>query len=173
MSATRGLPGALPGRARAVLACALLAIALAGGAHAAGVEVATLDGRRAGLGEFLAKDRFTLIMVWTTYCGFCREQYPIISAFHTAHSGRDAEVLGISLDGLGAADAVGAYQKAQAHSCPSVLAEAEEFAPKYQKTVGGKFTGTPTYLMFDRTGKLSGYLDGPVTRAALERALTR
>lgn len=159
--------------ARVSLAFVFLAMALGGMAHAAGVDVVTLDGKRAGLGEFLAKDKFTLIMVWTTYCPYCREQYPIISAFHTAHSGKDAEVLGISLDGLGAAEAVGAYQKAQAHSFPSVLAEAAEFGPKYEKTVGGKFTGTPTYVMFDRAGKLVGYLDGPVTRAALERALAR
>lgn len=152
---------------------AYLALLLSGAAFAQGVEVQTLDGRKAGLGEFIAKDKWTLVMVWTTYCGICRAQYPIISEFHSKHADTDAVVVGISLDGYGEAGKVADYQKARAHSFPSVLAEADTFAKGYERTTGETFTGTPTYLMFDRQGRLVAYIDGPVSLAALEKSIAR
>lgn len=140
---------------------------------AGGIEVQTLDGRKAGLGDFIAKDKWTLLMVWTTYCGLCRKQYPIISAFHTRHAAQDAVVVGISLDGLDATKAVREYQTARQHSFPSVLADADTFASGYERTTGETFTGTPTYLMFNRQGQLVAYLDGPITEAALEKAIAK
>lgn len=153
---------------------ALVALLLAApGAIAQGIEVESLDGKRSKLGAFIARDKWTLIMVWTTYCGICREQYPIISEFHTKHSASDATVVGISLDGYGQGEKVSAYQQARAHSFPSVLAEADDFSVNYEKTIGKPFTGTPTYLLFDRKGSLHAFMDGTVTLKALERSIAQ
>ncbi len=150
-----------------------LALLLSGAVLAKGVEVQTLDGRKTGLGEFIAKDKWTLVMVWTTYCEICRGQYPIISEFHRQHAATDAVVVGISLDGYAETAKVLDYQKARAHTFPSVLAEADVFANGYTRTTGEKFTGTPTYLLFDRQGRLTAYLDGPVTLKALEKSIAK
>lgn len=137
-------------------------------AHAGGVEVQSLDGRRAGLGQFLAKDKWTLVMVWTTYCGACRKQYPLISAFHDKHKDKDATVLGVSLDGYAEGEKVKAYQGAHQQNFPSVLADPDDFIDKYQRTTGEKFTGTPTYLLYDAKGALRAYIDGLVSVADIE-----
>lgn len=144
---------------------------LASAAQGAGVEVRTLDGATRALGDYVVRDRWTLFMVWTTYCAVCREQYPLISRFQREHGGRDAEVVGIALDGYAAAAAVAAYREKQDHAFPSVLAEADTFADRYSRTTGEAFTGTPTYLLFDPAGRLHGFIGGPVTLAALQRSM--
>jgi len=142
-------------------------------AHAGGVEVQTLDGRQAGLGEFLSKDKWTVVMVWTTYCGACRKQYPLISEFHRKHKDKDATVLGISLDGYGQGEKIKAYQAAHAQNFPSVIADSDDFIDKYQRTTGEPFTGTPTYLLFDGKGGLRAYIDGLISIADIEGYINR
>ena len=147
----------------------LLPLAAAG----AGVPVQTLDGKRSSLGEHLSAGKWTLIMVWTTYCHVCRKEYPWVSAFHRDHEAKDAVVLGVSLDGYDQAEKVKAYQAKQAHSFPSVMTAAEDFSDKYARTTGEAFTGTPTYLLFDPKGKLHAFIGAPATRAAVEKAMAK
>lgn len=142
-------------------------------ARAGGVEVQTLDGRHAGLGEFLSKDKWTLVMVWTTYCGACRKQYPLISEFNSKHKDKDATVLGISLDGYDQGEKIKAYQAAHTQNFTSVMANAEQFIDKYQRTTGEKFTGTPTYLLYDAKGGLRAYIDGLISIADIEAYINR
>lgn len=148
------------------LLCAALLLPCS--ASAGGVEVQTLEGRHAGLGEFLAKDKWTLVMVWTTYCGACRKQYPLISEFHSKHKDKDAAVLGVSLDGYDQGEKIKAYQTSHAQNFPSVMADSQEFIDRYQRTTGEKFTGTPTYLIYDANGSLRAFIDGLVSIADLE-----
>ena len=147
----------------------LLALLLPLAVAAAGVPVQAIDGKHASLADFLSHDKWTLVMVWTTYCGVCRKQYPEISAFHQRHKDQDAVVLGISLDGYDQAAKIKAYQAAYAHNFPSVMTTVEDFSDKYARTTGEAFTGTPTYLLFDAKGDLRAFLGGPITTAAIEK----
>lgn len=140
-------------------------------ANAEGVTVATLDGERGGLGGHLVKDKVNVVMVWTTYCGVCRGQYPLISKFHDQYKEGDAVVLGISLDGFDATEKVRSYRTEQRHSFPSVISESEQFAELYEKTTGEDFTGTPTYLVFNKEGGLIAYLDGPISQKGLDKLM--
>ena len=151
-----------------VILFALACVLLPWRVYAGGVEVQTLEGRHAGLGEFLAKDKWTLVMVWTTYCGACRKQYPMISAFHSKHKDSDAAVLGVSLDGYDQGEKIKAYQSAHQQNFPSVMADSVDFIEKYQRTTGEKFTGTPTYLLYDAKGGLRAYVDGLISTADIE-----
>lgn len=148
-----------------------LVLALSATVNAGGVQVKTLDGETSGLGKHLTAAKWNLVMVWTTYCHVCRGQYPTISEFHSKYHHKDAVVLGISLDGMDAADKVSAYQKEQSHSFPSVLANADDFKALYEKATDDQFTGTPTYLLFNKTGGLHAYLDGPVKLEMLENII--
>ncbi len=151
---------------RALLAITLL-LPLTG--LAGGVTVHTLDGKTGGLGDHLDKSKWTLVMVWTTYCSVCRRQYPVITEFHDKHHASDAVVLGISLDGKDHTEEVRAYREKMQHSFPSVIADSQQFGELYEKATGEDFTGTPTYLLFDKDGGLHAYLDGPITLAALDK----
>lgn len=156
---------------RAIAALFLAALLASPGAAAGGFAVTTLDGEAGSLGPHLDKTRWNLVMVWTTYCQFCREQYPMVSKFHDDHRARDAVVLGISLDGAQKLGKVRQYRKDQSHSFPSVIADADAFRELYGKLTGETFTGTPTYLLIDKDGGMRAYLDAPATLEAIEQFL--
>ena len=46
------------------------------------LNLKTLEGNATSLSNQLSKTMWTLVMVWTTYCGECAKQYDEISAFH-------------------------------------------------------------------------------------------
>lgn len=137
-------------------------------ASAKGIAVQTLNGEPSQFGAHIEKGKWTLVMVWTTYCGVCRQEYPKISAFHERHKADKAVVLGISLDGFGEGEKVNTYRSKQQHSFPSLLANADEFAAPYEKTTGTNFSGTPTYLIFDDQQRLQAFKNGKLDIAELE-----
>ena len=147
-----------------------MALLCACNASAAGtIKVQTLDGSSAMLSEFFEPQKWTLVMVWTTYCGVCREQYPKVAAFHDAHHDTDVKVVGISLDGFDRVDAVRAYIAERPQSFNSVIADLAEVASGYQRSTGEPFAGTPTYMLFSPQGELLGHIVGPTKMEAIEK----
>ncbi len=139
---------------------------------AQGLHVKTLQGTSGNLTDHLSEKMWTLVMVWTTYCGECAKQYDKISTFHENNKSSRLQVLGVSLDGFNEKTKVRQYALTKKHAFPSILAESKNFANKYSEITNQPFTGTPTYLLFDRTKSLQAYMDGPITVDALERFLS-
>lgn len=142
-------------------------------AQAEGIRLKTLDGAATTLADQVEAGRWTLMMIWTTYCGVCRRQYPIIADFHTRHHGKDASVVGLSVDGYDAIDTVRAYVAEKAFPYPTVVGEPDIVGPAYEKATGGPFTGTPSYLLFDPARRLVAAKSGEVTLATLENFITQ
>jgi thiol-disulfide isomerase/thioredoxin len=140
---------------------------------AAGLEVKTLGGVSSSLAAQLKPGQHTVVMIWTTYCGVCKRDYPTLSAFHDAHVGKDAEVLGISIDGIADLDKVNTFVAKAPFSFPTVVADAEVLAQGFERATGEKFTGTPTYLVFNPQRELVGARSGDITRDALETFLRK
>jgi len=158
---------------RAALWPALLALLCTTPLAAAGVEVKELDGRSSTLAAQVKPDRFTLIMLWTTYCHVCKGDYPEVSAFHDAHLGKDAEVVGISLDGYDEIAKVREFVARKPFSFPTVVADADRMGRTFEEATGEKFTGTPTYLMFNPKRQLVAARSGDLTREVLENFLRK
>ena len=142
-------------------------------AQAAGIEIKTLAGKTSSLAEQIKSDRFTLVMLWTTYCHICKKEYPELSAFHDAHVGRDAEVLGISLDGYAEIPQVREFLASKPFTFPTVIAESARMTKSFEAATGEKFTGTPTYLMFNPKRQLVAARSGDLTRDVLENFLRK
>jgi len=137
-------------------------------AFAKGIAVKTLAGEESKFGSHINKDKWTIVMVWTTYWGVCRQEYPKLSEFHERHKDNKATVLGISLDGFGTGEKVNEYREKQSHTFPSLLANSDEFAEPYERTTGTNFSGTPTYLIFDDKQQLQAFKNGKLDIAELE-----
>ena len=149
----------------------ILLILCAAGTQAAGIEVKTLAGETSSLADQIKSDRFTLVMLWTTYCPICKKEYPELSAFHDAHVGKDAEVLGIALDGYAAISKVREFVATKPFTFPTVIAESARMARSFEAATGDKFTGTPTYLVFNPQRQLVAARAGDLTRDVLETFL--
>jgi len=93
---------------RAALACSLgvgisgwsmtaNAAALSVGKPAPPLVLHTLDGRSISSRDLLGK--VLILTFWATWCGPCREELPLLSAYAARHAKQGLEVLAFSLDG--------------------------------------------------------------------------
>lgn len=157
-------------RRQLLLACLALGCVVAGPVNAGGgmMKLRTLEGASVMLPEFFEPGKWTVVMLWTTYCTVCRSQFPMVNAFHDAHAERDAKVIGVALDGLAEAATVTAHVAAHGMRFPTLLTEVGEAAASLVEATGKPFAGTPTYLLFDGHGALRARVDGPLRPAALE-----
>ncbi len=138
-------------------------------ARASDFKVQTLDGEEVPLSSYFEPDKWTMVMLWTTYCRTCRKQYPIISEFHDKHKDDNAKVIGVSLDGFALVEKVRSYIADQPMSFESAIVEITKFAPAYKAITEDAFTGTPTYLMFDPSGAMVAATAGPMKIEMVER----
>jgi thiol-disulfide isomerase/thioredoxin len=141
-------------------------------ARASDFQVRMLDGASVPLSHFFEPDKWTMVMIWTTYCGICRSQYPAVSAFHDKHKNTDAKVIGMSLDGYAEVDKVRDYLAQNPMSFDSAIAEVETLQSAYKAITEESFTGTPTYLMFNPAGDLVAHVPGTLTIEDVERFIS-
>lgn len=155
------------------LIAAILLLAVATASQAAGIRLRTLDGAETTLAEQVPAGRWTLAMIYTTYCGVCRDEYPVISAFHDAHKARDASVIGIALDGYDEIATVRRYVARKPFTFPSVVGEPDVVGPAFEAATDEAFTGTPSYLLFNPARQLVAARSGTLSRQALEDFIAR
>ena len=80
----------------ALVAPCACANALRVGAPAPAATLVTLDGQRIATPELLG--RVVILTFWATWCGPCREELPLLSAYASQHAAEGLTVLGFSLD---------------------------------------------------------------------------
>ena len=151
----------------------VLWVALLPAAFAGGVAIMDLEGRSGSFADHVKPGRWTVVMMWTTYCGVCQRQYPLLSAFHDAHRAQDGEVLGVSLDGPGALEDVRAYVARKPFSFPTLVADPHVMARMFEQATSTPFTGTPTYLVFNPERQLVAFRSGEVGPDTLDNYLKK
>jgi len=150
--------------------CFSILLLSASGSYAADwTEVRTLDGKFTTLSQHFEKGKWTLVMLWTTNCGICRREYPVISEFHDRHKDIDAKVIGVSLDGYSKLDLITQHIDEMPMSFNNLIGELAVVAFNYQSSTKEPLQGTPTYMMFNPQGHLVGHNPGPVKVEALEK----
>ena len=162
---------------RGALACSLGGINALwpGAAHAAALTVGkpapplvlhTLDGRSIASRDLLGK--VVILTFWATWCGPCREELPLLSAYAARHAQAGLEVLGFSLDS--AADMTEVRKVAAELSFPVGLL-GSPWAGDY-----GRIWRIPVNFTIDRAGLLvdNGWNDKEPTWTSerLERIVT-
>ncbi|MGR8920223.1 MAG: TlpA family protein disulfide reductase [Gammaproteobacteria bacterium] len=129
----------------------------------------TLDGEPVRLSAYFEPGKWTLVMIWTTYCPVCAEQFPVVARLHRDNHARRLKVVAMAADGLGARAAVAAEMAARAPGFDTLVSDAAEIAVGLRETTGEPLGGTPTYLLYDPAGSLAARIDGPLEAAAIER----
>lgn len=104
----------------------------------------TLDGERIASRDLLG--RVVILTFWATYCGPCREELPLLSAYAAEHAAQGLSVLGFCIDD---ADQVTAVRTvARTLSFPVGFLR-EDSAPGY-----GRIWRMPVSFTIDRRGLL-------------------
>jgi peroxiredoxin len=141
-------------------------LTLAAWAEAPSIVLRDLDGKSRNVNEFIGRGQWTVVTTWAHDCHICSREIHEMSAFHLAHRGRDAIVLGVTVDGYDEVQAARAFVKR--HDLPFVNLVAEPKQAVMTQFGAGRFVGTPTYYIYDPKGAIVGQQIGPLTREEVE-----
>ena len=61
-------------------------------------EMPTPDGKTLKLSDVIAKNKYTLIDFWASWCGPCRREMPNVVAAYKAYNKKGFGIVGVSLD---------------------------------------------------------------------------
>ena len=125
-----------------------------------------LQGRNHHLNEYIGHGKWVVMVFWMHDCKICVREIHHLQAFHVAHVGKDAMVLGISIDGADRAQNARRFVEQHKLTFPNLLTEPDDDA--LVKFGGGKFMGTPTQYFYDPAGRLVARKIGPISRADIE-----
>lgn len=155
-----------------LLSALLLATALfAGTARAAAPDVPLidLDGKPQNANATIGRGKWVVVVLWAHDCRICASEIHEMASFHKAHAGRDAQVLGVTLDGKDKIEAARKFVRDHKLPFPNLVAEPE--VEVVERFGGGEFVGTPTHYVYSPQGKIMAQQAGPLTRAEVEKFL--
>jgi len=126
-----------------------------------------VDGRSWHVKEFIGRGQWTVVAVWSVDCVICQREIPDVAFFHDDHRGKDARVLGVSVDGFADRVRIRKFIDDNSLSFPNLIALRADIV----KFGAGPLLGTPTYLIFAPNGKLAARRVGATDIAELERII--
>lgn len=136
---------------------------------AGAVEFGTFDGSPDALDAYVGKGQWVVVKIWAHDCYVCNEEAHEYVAFHNKHKGTDAVMLGISVDGKAKAEKAREFLRRHRIPYTSLLGEPETVARFYQRKTGSPWLGTPTFIIYDPTGKLVAETAGAVPTTTVEK----
>lgn len=112
--------------------------------------------------------QWTVVMIWASDCHVCNKESGQYSKFYTQHAGRDANMIGISIDGQQGKKAAEAFIKRNGAIFPNLIGDVQTVSRWYQMETGELFRATPTFVVFDPSGKVRAAQPGAVPPAIIE-----
>jgi peroxiredoxin len=131
------------------------------------------QGQFHSLKEYTGQGKWTVVMIWASDCSVCNQEAGQYVKFHAAHAGKDATMLGISLDGAAKQADAEAFIARHHINFPNLIDEPENVAGLYAALTGRTWVGTPTFLVFAPDGELRAAQAGAVPTRVIEDFMAR
>jgi len=140
-----------------------------GSLHAKALQ--EFDGKPVSIEQYTGKGKWTIVMIWASDCLVCNKEASHYEQFHQKHKNNDAMMLGISLDGQANRNDARAFVKEHKLSFPNIIGEPQDVADLFYDATGENWVGTPTFLIYSPTGKLTVQQIGAVPVSVIEEFL--
>ena len=132
-----------------------------------------LDGKQSAIADYVGKGKWLVVMLWASDCMVCNQEIDHYTAFQTKHSGKDAVMLGVSIDGDEKIKDAKEFMSRHKVNFPSLIGEPEQVAGMYQELTGTEWIGTPTFMVYNPKGELIGAQTGAVPTEIIESFIDR
>lgn len=132
------------------------------------IALQNMQGKPEKLADYTGKGQWTVVILWASDCHVCNAEAEQYIQFHEAHKSKDAQILGLSLDGQEKLDAAKDFMKRHDVTYPSLIGEPQAVAALYEDLTGSHWVGTPTFLIYDREGNLKAAQPGAVPAEIIE-----
>lgn len=131
------------------------------------------DGTPHQLEAYTGKGKWLVVVIWASDCHICDKEMPAYEAFHRKHAAKDAEVLGISMDGEERQLDAEQFIEDHGMSFTNLIAEPGPLMRYYAMLTQSNFVGTPTLLLYSPDGKLRAAQAGAVPVKVIEDYIAR
>ncbi|NNG14166.1 MAG: TlpA family protein disulfide reductase [Gammaproteobacteria bacterium] len=155
---------ASPGLLRLLLASLLLFT----GAVAQASILTDFSGSPRNINDYTGNGKWLVVMFWASDCHICGIEAPEYIAFHNKNKDGNAHVLGITTDGLANKEAAQGFVDEHKLNFPNLIGTGEDIAGMYYELTGEFWVGTPTFFVYDPSGKLRAAQAGAVPAEILE-----
>lgn len=123
----------------------------------------SLDGREVSLADY--RGRPVIVNFWASWCGPCKEEFPLFAAARESHSGDGLEILGIIHDD--SAEAAGAFAEERSAAWPMLLDPDDDAWEAYLGL------GLPMSFYVDRQGIIRAVSFGPPPSRSLDLQIAK
>ena len=130
-------------------------------------------GNETAINDYTGKGKWLVVMIWASDCHVCNKEAHQYMAFHKQHKDKDAQVLGISIDGQEKLKDAHDFMKRHQLNFPNLIGEPLDIATMYQNQTGGNWVGTPSFMVFNPKGELIGAQAGAVPVSIIESFIER
>jgi len=127
------------------------------------------SGAPRSIEDYTGNDKWLVVMFWASDCHICGKEAPEYVAFHNKHKDDNAHVLGVTIDGLANKAAAQGFVDEHALNFPNLIGNAEDIGGMYYELTGEFWVGTPTFFIYDPSGKLRAAQAGAVPAEILEK----
>ena len=131
------------------------------------------QGNQKSITDYTGNGKWLVVMLWASDCHVCNQEAHQYIKFHQDHVGKDAQVLGISLDGVAKKNDAQEFIKRHQINFPSLIGEPEKIAAMYQELTGDNWIGTPSFMVYTPRGELLGAQAGAVPVSVIESFMER
>lgn len=131
------------------------------------------NGNQKSVADYTGNGKWLVVMLWASDCHVCNQEAHQYVDFHKQHKSKDAQVLGISLDGKTKKNDAKEFLKRHKINFPSLIGEPENVASMYQELTGGTWVGTPSFMVYTPSGELLGAQAGAVPVSVIESFIER
>jgi peroxiredoxin len=139
----------------------------------AGEGLRDFDGKPGTIENYAGKGKWLVVMLWASDCHVCNQEVHQYTAFHQKHEGKDAVILGVSLDGAEKKSDAKDFISRHKVNFPNLIGEPEVVAGLYQNLTGSEWIGTPTFMVYTPKGELIGAQVGAIPPATIESFIER